>query len=79
MRRNNLAIYTLAGSILLSSVILSNQANSAYDPNTRKIQYLEMDVRNLKTSLDDLKYCVSKNFSKFNSAMGGSIYLDKCY
>jgi hypothetical protein len=77
MRRNNLAIYTLAGSILLSSVILSNQANSAYDPNTKKIQYLEMDVRNLKTSLDDFKYCVSGNFSRIQNSSGGT-YLNNC-
>ena len=77
-KRNNLAIYTLAGSILLSSVIISNQANSAGDPNASKILFLQQDIRNLKTSLSDLNYCVSKNFKKLQNSSGGLVYLDNC-
>ena len=35
-KRNNLAIYTLAGSILISSVLVSNQANGATTYATKK-------------------------------------------
>jgi hypothetical protein len=35
-KRSNLAIYTLAGSILLSSVIITNQANGASAYATKK-------------------------------------------
>ena len=35
-KRNNLAIYALAGSVLLSSVIISSEANSATAYATKK-------------------------------------------
>lgn len=54
-KRSNLAIYTLAGSILLSSVIVSmNQANGA--PTDKQIT--------------NLKSCVNDNFRSIDFAMG---------
>lgn len=61
-KRNNLAIYTLAGSILISSVLVSmNQANSA--PSDRDISVLQMEVRNLKSELSSFKSCMNKNMT----------------
>ncbi len=57
-----LAIYTLATSILLSSVLLSmNQAHSA--PTDRDISMLQMEVRNLKSELSNYKRCMNNNMT----------------
>ena len=48
-KRNNLAIYTLAGSILLSSVIVSMNQSNAHSSDSKKIA--------------DLKRCVNNNFT----------------
>ena len=62
-KRSNLAIYTLAGSILISSVLVSmNQAYGEID--TRQ---LEMKIRQLERGIDSLKNCVNSNFSSLNS------------
>ena len=61
-KRSNLAIYTLAGSILLSSVLVSmNQANGVDN------MQLELKIRQLERSIDSLKNCVNSNFSSLNS------------
>ena len=63
-KRNNLAIYTLAGSILLSSVLVSmNQAHGEID--TRQ---LEMKIRQLERGIDSVKNCVNSNFSRLKSS-----------
>ena len=63
-KRNNLAIYTLAGSILLSSVLVSmNQAHGEID--TRQ---LEMEIRQLERGIDSVKNCVNSNFSSLKSS-----------
>ena len=63
-KRNNLAIYTLAGSILLSSVLVSmNQAHGEID--TRQ---LEMKIRQLERGIDSVKNCVNSNFSSLKSS-----------
>lgn len=61
-KRNNLAIYTLAGSILISSVLVSmNQASGA--PSDRDMSVLQMEVRNLKSDLYSYKQCMNKNMT----------------
>ena len=68
-KRNNLAIYTLAGSILLSSVLVSmNQANGA--PSDRDVSLLQMEVRNLKSDLSSYKRCMNRNMThiQFNTS-----------
>lgn len=63
-KRSNLAIYTLAGSILLSSVLVSmNQAHGEID--TRQ---LEMKIRELERGIDSIKNCVNSNFSSLKSS-----------
>ena len=63
-KRNNLAIYTLAGSILLSSILVSmNQAHGEID--TRQ---LEMKIRQLERGIDSVKNCVNSNFSSLKSS-----------
>jgi hypothetical protein len=53
--RNNLAIYTLAGSILLSSVIFSMNQSNAHTTDSRKIS--------------DLASCVNSNWQKISFAI----------
>lgn len=68
-KRNNLAIYTLAGSILLSSVLISmNQANGA--PSDRDIKSLQSEVSRLKSDLSSYKQCMNRNMThiQFNTA-----------
>lgn len=61
-KRNNLAIYTLAGSILISSVLVSmNQASGA--PSDRDMSVLQMEVRNLKSELSSFKSCMNRNMT----------------
>jgi len=58
-KRNNLAIYTLAGSILISSVLISmNQAQGSYETYE-----LERKINKLEDKLEDFTYCVNSNFS----------------
>ena len=47
--RNNLAIYTLAGSILLSSVLISMNPSNAHTTDSKKIKALQTEL----TRLDD--------------------------
>ena len=51
-KRSNLAIYTLAGSILLSSVIIANQANGATKNTTSPYVTLEQGTQILKSVVD---------------------------
>lgn len=61
-KRNNLAIFTLAGSILISSVLVSmNQASGA--PSDRDMSVLQMEVRNLKSELSSFKSCMNRNMT----------------
>jgi hypothetical protein len=53
-KRNNLAIYTLAGSILLSSVIVSMNQSNAHTTDSRKIS--------------NLVSCVNSNWQKLTFA-----------
>jgi hypothetical protein len=58
-KRNNLAIYTLAGSILISSVLVSmNQAQGSYETYE-----LERKIDKLEDKLEAFTYCVNSNFS----------------
>jgi len=62
-KRNNLAIYTLAGSILISSVLVSmNQAQGSYETYE-----LERKINKLEDKLEDFTYCVNSNFSSVRS------------
>ena len=62
-KRSNLAIYTLAGSILLSSVLVSmNQANGGDN------MQLEIKIRQLERGIDSLKNCINSNFSSLSSS-----------
>ena len=47
-KRNNLAIYTLAGSILLSSVIVSMNQVNAHTTDSKKIKALQIRVESLE-------------------------------
>jgi hypothetical protein len=63
-KKSNLAIYTLAGSILLSSVLVSmNKAHGQID--TRQ---LELKIRQLERGIDNLKNCVNSNFSSLSTS-----------
>jgi hypothetical protein len=46
-KRNNLAIYTLAGSILLSSVLVSMNQSSAHTTDSKKIKALQTELTEL--------------------------------
>jgi len=65
-KRNNLAIYTLAGSILLSSVIVSMNQSNAHSKDSSSI------VR--------LKTCVNNNFEliQMNIISGVSVGYARC-
>ena len=63
-KRSNLAIYTLAGSILLSSILVSMNPSNAHTTDSRKIKTLEYKVRNLEDYLGELAKCVDKGFEK---------------
>jgi len=58
-KRNNLAIYTLAGSILISSVLVSmNQAQGSYETYE-----LERKIDKLEDKLASFSSCVNSNFN----------------
>ncbi len=65
-KRNNLAIYTLAGSILLSSVIVSMNQSNAHSKDS--------------SSLSRLKTCVNNNFEliQMNIISGVSVGYARC-
>jgi len=71
-KRNILAIYTLAGSILLSSVIVSMNQSNAHTNDSRKIKNLEYEVRQLEEEIADLADCVDSGFDKLQK--GGNPY-----
>lgn len=63
-KRNNLAIYTLAGSILVSSVIVSMNQSNAHSTDSRKIKTLEYKVKNLENYVSELEDCVDAGFDR---------------
>jgi hypothetical protein len=65
-KRNNLAIYTLAGSILLSSVIVSMNQSNAHSKDS--------------SSISRLKTCVNNNFEliQMNIISGVSVGYARC-
>ena len=80
-KRSNLAIYTLAGSILLSSVIVSmNQANGGIVVNpvptspAGKSKPIDTnskntsDISSLSYQIRELKDCVNSNFRRIGSS-----------
>lgn len=54
-KRNNLAIYTLAGSILISSVLVSMNQSNAHTKDSSEIS--------------KLKSCVNSNWTNLNFAI----------
>ena len=54
-KRNNLAIYTLAGSILLSSVIVSMNQSNAHTKDTQNIQRFKACVN---SNLQNLEFAI---------------------
>lgn len=46
-KRNNLAIYTLAGSILISSVLISMNPSNAHTTDSKKIKALQTELTQL--------------------------------
>jgi len=73
-KRNNLAIYTLAGSILISSVLVSMNQGNAHDTDTREIRRVKTDleskIRRVESDLSRFKLCANGNFQNPNSARG---------
>lgn len=65
-KRNNLAIYTLAGSILISSVLISMNQSNAHTTDSKRIS--------------DLASCVNTNFFRLTHAgeVGVPDVLNKC-
>jgi len=63
-KRNNLAIYTLAGSILFSSVLISMNQVNAHPNDSRKIKTLEYKVQNLEGYVSRLETCVDAGFDR---------------
>jgi hypothetical protein len=62
-KRNNLAIYTLAGSILLSSVIVSMNQSNAHTKDTNQIQRLKRCVNEGLNAIQyELRNNVQQNF-----------------
>lgn len=62
-KRNNLAIYTLAGSILLSSVIVSMNQSNAHTKDTNQIQRLKRCVNEGLNAIQyELRNNVEQNF-----------------
>jgi hypothetical protein len=54
-KSNNLAIYTLAASILVSSILVSMNQSSAHPTDT--------------TEISRLKFCVNSNWTSLNFAI----------
>jgi hypothetical protein len=71
-KRSNLAIYALAGSILISSVIISNQANGASKNTTPPYVTLEQgtqilsSVVNLQKRTTHLEKCIENLTISYN-------------
>ena len=69
-KRNNLAVYTLAGSILLSSVLVSMNQVNAHTADSKKIKALQIQVNELESSksdsaiIDALIPCINSNFQQ---------------
>ena len=65
-KRNNLAIYTLAGSIFISSVLISMNPSNAHPKDTSRI--------------DRLAQCVDTNFFRIANAGQAGVpdILNKC-
>jgi hypothetical protein len=63
-KRSNLAIYTLAGSILLSSILISMNPTNAHTTDSRKIKTLEYKVQNLENYVSELEDCVDAGFDR---------------
>jgi hypothetical protein len=69
-KRSHLAIYTLAGSILLSSILVSMNPSNAHTTDSKKIKTLEYKVQNLQKYVSELEVCVDSGFDRLrrNSA-----------
>jgi len=65
-KRSNLAIYTLAGSVLLSSVIIANQANGADKNTISPYVTLEQGTQILKSVVD-----LQKRTARLEKCIGG--------
>ena len=63
-KRSNLAIYTLAASILLSSILISMNPTNAHTTDSRKIKTLEYKVQNLENYVSELEDCVDAGFDR---------------
>ena len=63
-KKSNLAIYTLAGSILLSSILISMNPTNAHTTDSRKIKTLEYKVQNLENYVSELEDCVDAGFDR---------------
>ena len=63
-KRSNLAIYTLAGSILLSSILISMNPTNAHTTDSRKIKTLEYKVQNLENYVSELEDFVDAGFDR---------------
>lgn len=61
---NTLAVYTLAGSILISSILISMNQSNAHSNDSRKIKTLEYKVQNLEEYLEELEDCVDAGFDR---------------
>jgi|LauGreSuBDMM15SN_2_FD.fasta_scaffold366982_2 hypothetical protein len=71
-KRNNLAIYTLAGSILLSSVLVSMNQVNAHTADSKKIKTLETAIRILASDSTDLTWCMNENIDTLATFFGSS-------
>ena len=63
-KRSDLAIFTLAGSILLSSILISMNPSNAHTTDSRKIKTLEYKVQNLEEYVSELEDCVDSGFDR---------------
>ena len=63
-KRSHLAIYTLAGSILLSSILVSMNPSNAHTTDSKKIKNLEYKVQNLQKYVSELEVCVDSGFDR---------------
>ena len=76
-KRNNLAIYTLAGSILLSSVLVSMNQVNAHTADSKKIKALQVQIDQSDTfyieKLNDLQDQIEyiKNSGAANQGSSG--------
>jgi hypothetical protein len=63
-KRSDFAIFTLAGSILFSSILISMNPSNAHTTDSRKIKTLEYKVKNLENYVSELEDCVDAGFDR---------------